>query len=135
MNRVPDAPSLGLRFELFPKNPTADPDKTDLRVRLQHGGRGCEQVVVTLALEEPGDGGERDLVILQAQLLTNFRARSRRVQERIDIHAAVNRGELLRTTHPRGQSLFGHGVADAHDRMTPPRGPFFQGDIKSVLPG
>ena len=89
VNRV----SLGL--QALTQNSAADPDEADLRIGRHNGWRGGEDVVVSFALEQAGDGGEGDLVVGQAQLAADLIARSGRMQEGIDIHAAIDRDVLL----------------------------------------
>ena len=60
---------------------------------------------MTLQLEEPGDRGERDFVVGQAELAPDVRARPPRIQERIRVHPAIDRQELLRDVRPRRPGL------------------------------
>ena len=96
----------------------ADPDEPHLGIGLQDGGRDGDEVVVPLELEEPGDRGERHLVVGQPQLAPDLGAGPSRVQERVGIHAAVDGRELLRPADPCRQGLLGHGVANADDGVT-----------------
>ena len=86
-----------------------------------------------LALEQPGDGAEGHLVVGQPQLAPHLVARPGRVEKGVDVHAAVDRAVLLRPADPGGQRLLGHRVADADDRVAPPRRPALGGHVQAVL--
>ena len=60
--------------------------------------------------------------------------RERWVQEASDVPAAVDRGRLLGTADASRQRLFGHGVADADDRVALPRHAAFQRDVEPIFP-
>ena len=54
----------------------ADPDELHLGVRGEHVAGDGDDVVVPLELEEPGDGGEGNVVVGQPQLPAHFVARA-----------------------------------------------------------
>ena len=76
-----------------------------------------------LELEEPGHGAEGDIVVGQPELAADLGAGPRRVQERVDVHAAVDGQILLGPADAGGQGLLGHRVADADDRVAAPAPP------------
>ncbi len=129
VDRVAHAQSLGLGLQPIAPDAAADPDEPHVRILSQHLGRDRQDVVVPLALEEAGDGRKRHLAIGQPELAADLVARASRVQEGVHVHAAVDGRILLGTSHARRQRLLGHGIADADDRMTPPRCPAFEHDI------
>ena len=135
MDGVADAQPLGVGLEAVAQDPVANEDEPNARVRGEDGGGRGEDVVVPLPLKEAGHRGEGDLVGLQAQLAADLVPRPGRIQEGVDVHPAIDRRILLRPTDPGGERLLGHGVADADDRMAPPRRPPLQGDVHPVLEG
>ena len=86
-----------------------------------------------LELEQARDRGEGDFVVRQPELATDFLARSSWLQERVGVHATVNRLELVGPSHTGRQGLRGHRVADADNGVTPPGRPPFQSDVQAVL--
>jgi len=123
----------GVGFEPVAQDPVADEHEADLGILSKDFGGGGEDVVVPLPLEQSGDRGEGDLVGVEAQFPPDFIPRPGRVEERVDVHPAVDGGILLGAADPGEEGLLGHRVADADDGVAPSARPLFQGNIKPVL--
>ena len=129
---VAEPQPLGLGDQAVAEDAVADEDEADLGIGLEDVGSGEQDVVVPFPLEEAGDGAEGNLIISQTKLAADLVARSGGVEERIDVHPAVDGRILLGATHALGQRLLGHRVADADDRVATLRRPTLQGDIEPV---
>ncbi len=130
--RRPQAQPFDLAEQRIAKDAVADPDEPHPGVRRDHPGRDGQDVVVPLELEQPRHGGERHLVVGQAELATDLVARAGRVQEGVGVHAAIHREILLGPPDPGRQRLRGHGVAHADDRVAPSRRPPLERDVQPV---
>ena len=78
--RLADAEPLEVGDQPVAQDAVADPDEPDLGIGREHVAGDGEDVVVPLELEEPGDGGEGDLVVGQPQLAADLVARARRAR-------------------------------------------------------
>ena len=89
---------------------------------------------MALELEQPGDLADHHVFRPIAQLVADALAMFARSQKRLDLHAAVDGGELF----PRGDAgrdhQIGHGVGHADDGVAAPRGPAFAGLEKQPRP-
>ena len=82
---------------------------------------GLERIEV----EEASDLADDHVSIFESQFRPHLFAWTRRIEERFDIHTAVDRGEHFRCGDFRVEVLFRHGVADADQALASSSGPAF----------
>jgi hypothetical protein len=77
-------------------------------------------------MKQSSDLADDDLIVLKAKPLADGGAvQLVGVQQRPDIHAAIDRGELFARSDARIDQQIGHRIGDGDQMIAPPRGPAF----------
>ena len=130
--RVPDAQPLEVGDQPIAKDAVADPDEPDPGLAVRTSGATARMSSCPLSSKSRATVAKATSSSAKPELAADLRARARRVQKRVGVHAAVDRRELIGPADSGGQGLLGHGVANADDRVAAPGRPPLQRDVEPV---
>lgn len=119
-------------LELAAQEAVANEQELGIRVSLDDGRCGSDDVLLAFEVKQASDLADDDVVGLQAEFLSHDVSWSRRRQKRFDFHAAVDRHEFLARCDAGGDVLVGHGVAHADEFVAATSGPFLGEPVQLV---
>ena len=97
-----------------------------------HGPRGVDYEFVPLELEQPGHLADNKVLGTEAQFAADFFAWLRRIEEGLNVHAAVNCDEFVFRGDTRRDVLIGHRIAHADQKIASARSPLLGPLVKPV---
>ena len=119
--------AMDLSADLLREDPVADEQKPHVGLDDNDPLRRPHDVRVAFEMKQPGDLSDDHVLVAIAELAAHRRPLFVGVQERLDLHAAVDGRELFTLGDAGVDEQIGHRFGHAHQRMAAPRGVAFAG--------